>query len=845
MRKNYKWAIFFLFASSVVLFNYWIEKLFTNVFLPIVDKVVSVWYNDLLFILLSILISYYIYKNRRRKPNWLNYAYVIFIYSCFCYYRLESRNWDYTSFYFYSKFAYLDLIHIVFLLSFLNLIELSKTKNKESGKPFYLDLPLSKEGEDLLNYKFYAKSIVSKILITDSPKAFAIGINGKWGIGKTSFINLIRDEVEDTDTIQLTFNPWNSINSNAIIHDFFEVLQQETNKYYSRLSSQLYSYSKRLVESNDSNLNSYAHNIVSLLTGIDTIESQRVEIEESIKEINKKILIYIDDLDRLNKEEVLEVFKLIRNTANFRNTFFIVAYDKAYIEKLLFYNNGIKRGDFIDKIFQLEVSLPAFNKKILLARLEKNMKELFDDKYSSEIECAIFGIPPNIVPISGDYLDSLRDVFRLSNALSLNLTTLMGEVDLRDFLQLEMLRIKHADFYNFLFYNRKAFISPLPYGDPRGNIYIYQGKSYDELKVIIARVADDFQYSDRSILQFHDLLKNLFNDKVNSRYNKTKHLSVIYPSRFNRYFAYCLLEGDLSDIEFGNCRNSNIEVFKNGISIWIDQGFEKDIRRKFQYIDDFDSRDDFENVIEAIFYLANQPSKLVEKKDSVETPVWFSLSNIYEKLINKTKINQLYNISEEESDNEYKDFIYRLFISQESKHFFEASFINYYLNSSLYSEVYFPLSRPELREILLRYLSEYCSNNERVSQHFWHFYTQCSLKDRNSLNKNGLVFENKSPSDILFDKATEIVKEFVLKVDLKGFLDHTIKSTTDGNGNKYHKIDNSFFDIFETIENFESCILETGSKNVYYVQEFIDFLNEAKRKGFDMSIKYDFKYFER
>ena len=65
--------------------------------------------------------------------------------------------------------------------------------------------------------------------------------------------------------------------------------------------------------------------------------------------------------------ELFEVLRLIRITANFRNVVFVVAYDRDYICNVLNESKNIKRAEeYIQKIFHLEVSLPKFEDETLL-----------------------------------------------------------------------------------------------------------------------------------------------------------------------------------------------------------------------------------------------------------------------------------------------------------------------------------------------------------------------------------------------------------------------------------------------------------------------------------------------
>ena len=154
-----------------------------------------------------------------------------------------------------------------------------------------------------------------------------------WGHGKTSIFDLIKRNL-NSGVIIVDYSPWYATNADNIIPSFFTSIVTATKNYSLRLSRELKKYAKLLFSVSD---NVFNQSISNLFDVIVNKENDRLfnKIEELIKEINKKIVIFIDDLDRLQKDEIVQVVRLIRNAANFSNTVFVVAYDRAYIKMLL------------------------------------------------------------------------------------------------------------------------------------------------------------------------------------------------------------------------------------------------------------------------------------------------------------------------------------------------------------------------------------------------------------------------------------------------------------------------------------------------------------------------------
>ncbi|WP_407267709.1 P-loop NTPase fold protein [Tenacibaculum maritimum] len=88
-------------------------------------------------------------------------------------------------------------------------------------------------------------------------------------------------------------------------------------------------------------------------------------LNDLLKKLNKRIVIIIDDFDRLQANEIFEILKLIRNTAGFDTFTYVVAYDKEYLVKSLKNNNIPNPEKFTEKIFLREIELlPVTNIQI-------------------------------------------------------------------------------------------------------------------------------------------------------------------------------------------------------------------------------------------------------------------------------------------------------------------------------------------------------------------------------------------------------------------------------------------------------------------------------------------------
>lgn len=203
----------------------------------------------------------------------------------------------------------------------------------------------------------YADAIVHRLLHTDLTKnAYAIGITSKWGSGKTTFLDLLRKQI-DGDAEIVNFYPWNCRTPEQVIEDFFATLRDNLSPKHSSLSRPIREYAK-LISSVSLPLPHGISFDIQPFSENRSISKKKEELSNRLKLLQKRVVVFIDDLDRLDGDEVFEVLRLVRNTANLTNVIYIVAYDREYVENILLRKDISNSSDYLKKIFPVEVPLP-------------------------------------------------------------------------------------------------------------------------------------------------------------------------------------------------------------------------------------------------------------------------------------------------------------------------------------------------------------------------------------------------------------------------------------------------------------------------------------------------------
>lgn len=365
-----------------------------------------------------------------------------------------------------------------------------------------------------------AKKIKELIQKGNFDESFSIGIIGSWGYGKSSFMNQIKGLFKDDDQIiQVHFSPYLNHNEDDVVGEFFNALKSAIQPYSGALSKSIKHYAASITKA-------YRRGEVKELLNTDlSFSSQSAtklykNVKELIIKLDRKIVVYIDDLDRLSAREVIQVFKLIRNTSKFPRTFFIVSLDKNMVQQELATASPDARR-YIDKFLQLEINLPKIDieqlrveflrligalkeklpKVTSLDQIEKKVRiaaEVEDDKDKNK-KC-LFDL----------YINNYRDVKKFYNQIANDLSNVpnaLDDFDTNDYLNFALLRLKFSDVYEIILSNPDQILSIQKYNKKGLG---RDTEKLDEMDKLLTHTTDVY-YSFKGRREL--ILKNAISDK--------------------------------------------------------------------------------------------------------------------------------------------------------------------------------------------------------------------------------------------------------------------------------------------------------------------------------------------
>lgn len=320
---------------------------------------------------------------------------------------------------------------------------LFKENNEFPSPKFEEDKPITGSEDDELGFVEDVDLLFQSINDRQDSSSFSIGINARWGDGKSSFINLLAEKVitNKDGYILVRFNP-RYANNDSIQASFFETLFSELSKFDSRFKRSFNDYLKVIDVIADNN---YLSALLSM-TELFNREDEKEKINQAIKQLGKRVIVIIEDLDRLMKDEIIEVLKLIDGNASFDNLIFISAYDKDSIHSLISLDEC---NTYSDKFFTYERTLPLRSPNLMLKFLMEHLIQ--NQGFSKDEEDEIRNVVRANSSLFQAYLHNLRDIKRYINLVRPAIKRIYKEIKVRDFLLIELVRYRYPNEYRKLY----------------------------------------------------------------------------------------------------------------------------------------------------------------------------------------------------------------------------------------------------------------------------------------------------------------------------------------------------------------------------------------------------------
>jgi hypothetical protein len=351
---------------------------------------------------------------------------------------------------------------------------------------YHNDQPItgSDTNPDRLSREKFASNLAKILTIGPKDECLIVSLEGEWGYGKTSVVNLVKKatNIQQTKPVIIEYNPWLAGKAEALIQDFLVQFSSQLNipdrpKEGLKAAKELLAYSKLFnamkfipgVEPWASTVQGVfkvvgsATQKISKLKELDLI-GRKNKIKQILTSLNQSIIVIIDDIDRLTPDEAYQIVRLVKAVADFPGTSFLLCFDPEYLAGAL-EKHGIKKSDqYVDKVVQLRVPLPLITYRDMQCLADIELANLSDKSLTDYFEKDQERLSQLYHQFIKYLIRTPRELKRIFNNLRFVLVQTEGMVSFSDLFCLSVISIKAHHIYQSL----------------KDTPEMYVGRSFDE-----------------------------------------------------------------------------------------------------------------------------------------------------------------------------------------------------------------------------------------------------------------------------------------------------------------------------------------------------------------------------
>lgn len=418
----------------------------------------------------------------------------------------------------------------------------------------YNDQPIGQDEEDKLNRTPFVDEIVELIdryteddEKKDNHDGLVIGLEGAWGSGKTSVLNLLENRFQDKNEryVVQRLDSWLAMDRTTLSAEFFKTLgaatieagvfpedenllqkvvreiwgailkfarwisliklpkvgpriiarinKKDPSKKARKMPAHVLRFGKKVIRSVTISVEVIKIDLGKIIEDT-TLRKEKEDLRVDLSKSKKYIIYMIDDIDRLSNDEIGFVMQLVKNIADFPKVIYILAYDRAIVGEALQRIDGRNGRDFMEKIVQVPIQMPMFSEQDLLNYFGEELRKIIPEKSYTENKAIYYttagkAIENRIHKALLPYLRSIRDCNRVLNAFQVRYLICSSFCDADDLLCIVVLSIYEPELISYISNNPD---SVYPHGmDQSSNSSEDTPKKYREKFKKDAQCSDD------------------------------------------------------------------------------------------------------------------------------------------------------------------------------------------------------------------------------------------------------------------------------------------------------------------------------------------------------------------
>jgi hypothetical protein len=351
------------------------------------------------------------------------------------------------------------------------------------------DRALENETEDQFGFVGMAKRLAPSIVEASKGDGLVIGLEGRWGSGKTSLLNFLRTELvaaQDEGIHTITIAPWLNGDTSSMVTSLLEpmtaILKTKEDQIATTEGEQGNVAKEKMAEvgqllrdygpktarriASVANVAGYfipggqfvgkalgavANAADQLMPSGPTPSELKQKIVHKIQELNVGFVVILDDLDRLEPEQAVEVVRLVRSVADFPRVAYLMCYDREVLAQAL--KTGLKVADgdlFLQKIVQLTFNIPLPEPFDLRTQFRDEAKAIYAEVMGADPDHELLHDLSLAVDREGMGLSTPREVKLALNSIRFVFPQVKDDVYFPDFCRLHLIKTTNYKLYQWL-----------------------------------------------------------------------------------------------------------------------------------------------------------------------------------------------------------------------------------------------------------------------------------------------------------------------------------------------------------------------------------------------------------